>query len=327
MHDPNCYREELKYRAGQQGRSIWGVQLYASDISLVVRVETEELLNQNIPVEVITKKLERLVDDEAVPVDEIVYFWLALADTQWKNGVLKQEVREKAQKILASGADLDFWEKHFPARAQKRKQILDKLAEELEQPPPYPKKRRSFICEWKTGDVFALPVDSILDKQINMENRYFLIRKVDEGAWHPYHVVPIVHVKLTDGSSVPLSCEDYERAEYIQIRYTLYEDRLFPFEPNHPNWADILAVRKNKVYETDEKGFLPQYRLKLIITSKTQMPKKLHFIGNYPNVSLPSREYVPYTEWNLSSVLWKDFQARMLEAYFDYNKRQSPAYR
>ena len=46
---------------------------------------------------------------------------------------------------------------------------------------------------------------------------------------------------------------------------------------------DAHGKWQNRDFETDEYGYLPIYRFELINTSKRVIPKKLNYIGNFPD--------------------------------------------
>ena len=86
-------------------------------------------------------------------------------------------------------------------------------------------------------------------------------------------------VKITKDHSLPSNSEEYESLEYVQSSLTRYEDRFLPIDGARPE-EDIEEKSKLK-YEVDDSGFLPQYRIALINTSKRVIPKSLVFVGNF----------------------------------------------
>ena len=83
-------------------------------------------------------------------------------------------------------------------------------------------------------------------------------------------------------------------------------------------------------YEVDEYGFLPEYRVLLITTSKRVIPKDLIYVGNYHSATLPEKEFIPHTRLNISNAFWKKnedtIETEILRRYFLYNLRQCEAY-
>ena len=105
---------------------IWGKRLYQNDTSLDVKDCFEEKVKDGKEIPVITQELiEEFKGIENDPVEESL-FWLALADTQWKNGVLLPEVKEKAlywiRNSIISEKEADKLEKKAHVRAAQAKE-------------------------------------------------------------------------------------------------------------------------------------------------------------------------------------------------------------
>ena len=77
----------------------WGAGLYENDTALDVKDEFEKLFNDGKSVQEITDGLTAEFESIMDCTDEAPLFWLALADTQWKFGVLLPDVKAK-QRIL-----------------------------------------------------------------------------------------------------------------------------------------------------------------------------------------------------------------------------------
>lgn len=310
---------------------MWGFGLYQNDTSLDVKDEFEELYNAGKTAQDITDKLMEDYKSILGDIEEEPLFWLALADTQWNLGVLLPVVKEKAlywtDKIIGmfNCQTLDMSEK------EKRKQTLDHLRAKLLSPQPpakRPVKRRIYKCQWNLGDVFAYPLESDLAKEKGLYGRYFLIQKVDEGVWYPGHIVPIVYVKITGDAHLPSNTEEYNKLEYVQTWFTKYEDRFFPIDMSR---AQEDIAEKSKInYQTDEYGFLPQYRIELLNTSKRMIPTNLIYIGNFANAARPLKEFIPHSKENIATVAWKQFdetfETKMIKRYCAHNLRELGIY-
>lgn len=306
----------------------WGYKLYENDIALDVKDEFIELLKKGMDCVSATKQMIEgnaglLQDEEDCPV-----FWFALADTQWDYGILLDEVKQQAIQQIDSGTDLKVWETASPSDYNKRKTVLLKLREKLLSTQPDKKKIRTsrlFRCDWKLGDVFAYQLRSEKAKELGVYGCYLLLQKVDEGTWHPGHVVPIVYAKITSDNTLPTSVEEYNRLSYVQIFFTRYENRLYPFSSREEYERHL----KQK-YEVDEYGFLPQYRVLLITTSKRVIPKDLIYVGNYISAKMPEKEFIPHTKLNISYISWKckedTIETEILRRYCLYNLRQCEVY-
>ena len=243
----------------------WGAGLYENDTALDVKDEFEKLFNDGKSVQEITDGLTAEFESIMDCADEAPLFWLALADTQWKFGVLLPDVKENALRWID---ELKSQAADTPDEAKQRKALENLQAKLLSPLPPVkkPKKKRIYKCEWKIGDVFAYQLESELAKERGLYGRYFLIQKVDEGTWYPGHIVPIIYVKLTKDANIPSTVEEYDEAEYVQTFFQKYERRFWPIDMSRPQ-EDIEEKSKLNC-EVDEYGFLPAYRAILLNTSK-----------------------------------------------------------
>ena len=92
------------------------------------------------------------------------------------------------------------------------------------------------------------------------------------------------------------------------------------------------VARKSKlIYEKDEYGYLPQFRIRLLNTSVSVIPKKLIYLGNFANATPPKKEFVPHSKENILAVSWKQFdetfETKMLKQYFGYNLKEYEIYK
>ena len=310
----------------------WGLELYQNDTSLDVRDEFETLFRAGKTAQEITGKLMEDYRSLMGDTEEEPSFWFSLADTQWDLGVLLPAVQEKAlYRIDKERGMLDRQAADMPSTAR-RKKVLDDLRAKLLSPQPpvkKPVKKRIYTCPWKLGDVFAYRLESDLAKDRGLYGRYFLIRKVDEGTWYPGHIVPIVYVKITGDTNIPSNVEEYDRAEYVQTWSTKYEDRFFPIDMSRPQ--EDIAEKSRIDYQVDAYGFLPQYRVTLLNTSKKVIPESLIYVGSFPNAVPPQKEFIPHAKENIVTVSWKrfdeTFETKMIKCYCGHNLRELRIYK
>lgn len=309
----------------------WGFQLYQSDMSLDVKDECRELFNAGKNAQEITNQLTEEYKSIMGDTDDELLFWLALADTQWELGILLPTVKEKALYWIHKDSSLCHCPTTTASAKAQRKRTLDDLRVKLLSPQPpvkKPAKKRTYTCQWKIGDVFAYQMDSDLAKERGLDGRYFLIQKVDEAVWYPGHIVPIVYVKLTRDASIPSSVEEYDQLEYVQTWFTKYEERFWPIDMSRPQ--EDIAEKSKINYQVDEYGFLPQYRAKLLNTSKRVIPTNLIYVGNFANAVHPQNEFVPHSKENVVTVSWKQFdetfETKMIKRYCGHNLRELSIY-
>ena len=306
---------------------IWGVGLYSNDVGMDVQSAFVEALHEGKEPEEITAQMQVDYAGELEDPWDAPAFWFALADTQWKRGMLLPEVKDKALSLIESGDEVAMWQQEDPALAKKREKVLNTLREKLLSPQPPRKsyrKRNLYQCQWRIGDVYAYQLESEEARERGLFGRYMLVRKVDEDICHPGHTIPIVYVKLTKDDKLPTSLAEYEALEYVQICFTTNDARFYPIDGRRPQ-EDIAEKSKLK-YEVDEYGFLPQFRASLMSTSDRVIPKKLIYVGNFAEATAPRGEFIPHDKINISLIVWKFFEEIMLKKYFDHNKREMECY-
>ncbi len=198
-------------------------------------------------------------------------------------------------------------------------------------PQPFEKKvrrRTVFQCTWEMGDVFSYQLDSDLAKEKGLYGRHFLIQKVDEGVWHPGHMVPIVYVKITVDDKLPSDLDEFNELEFVQTWFTRYEERFWPIDGTRPE--EDMAEKAKIDYKVDEFGFLPQYRIMLLNISESCIPKKLKYLGNFKSANNPPLEFVPHSKDNITNIFWKQFdetfETKMIKRYCNHNRRELSIY-
>lgn len=113
----------------------WGVGIFSNDDASDVREGFRDLIAERLDA---TQATERLVEEFGIGQGrDDNDFWLGLAATQHKVGHVVPDVLDRALSIIDSRSELERWE---PAQRTRRKAALDKLRDQLLQPPP-PRKR------------------------------------------------------------------------------------------------------------------------------------------------------------------------------------------
>ena len=300
----------------------WGYGLYQNDIAQDVKSYYTEQLHfkddsKAITNELISEHQFEIQDEDLAPV-----FWFALADTQWNLGRLEEIVKVNALKYIESGNDLMRWSNENPSQFKSRKAVLDKLESKLKSPQP-PKKKirryRLYKCEWKKGDVFAYRLKSDYAKENGLYGRYFLFQKVDETVCYPGHIVPVVWVKITESTEIPLDKTAFEKLQYVKTSWYKYEPFSEEFHIDstglsQDEYAEKVEREKERLH-VDDSGYIHIYRLILSNTSKRSIPKDLLYVGNFSTVRQPEFEYVPKRDVMLPEFLWRDFEENMIKRY------------
>lgn len=312
----------------------WGAKLYDNDMALDVKDEFEKQLreNQGITNKELTNLLLELFSEPIKDIKDGPIFWLALADIQYKYGRLLPCVKEKAIEVIDNNIDLMNWKAESEKLQKQREKVLKELKEELLSPMPSEKQlkpNKIYICDWKLNDVYAYQFESDIAKEKGLFGKWIVMQKVDEGIWHPGHVIPIVRVKLTENDILPKTKEEFDVLEYVQISAKPYES-IFIKTEYHMQIAEKVKTK----YSEYKFVYLPIYRLQLITTSKRVIPKKLVYIGNFENTLKPELEFIPHKEFEyiqyfkeqIDYINWKDLEKEVINSYFGHNKRQAGIY-
>lgn len=132
----------------------WGTSIYSCDIAEDVRDMCNEVYSF-YSIEEANNRVFSVFSDvinQNFIDNEYASFWYALADWQWKHGMLNQNIKEKTLLLLEDYAGLDEWS---GPDVSKRKKILDQLRHQLLQVQPDIKKPRTHISKPKhlPGDI------------------------------------------------------------------------------------------------------------------------------------------------------------------------------
>jgi hypothetical protein len=141
----------------------WGTAIFSDDVAVDVRDEFTDLIAEGLSKTAATKRLvtefEEVLDDP----DDAIVFWLALAATQHELGRLTARVRNKAIRIIDTGADIARWSDNTRSQIAQRKKHLARLRRQLTGAQPKPKRPRrqtKSSTQFKAGDVVAYELTS-----------------------------------------------------------------------------------------------------------------------------------------------------------------------
>ena len=112
----------------------WDTSLYGNDTTCNVRDTYESIMQREGDDDKAFEELKGIFQD-IFGTDEEPLFWYATAETQWKNGILTDNVKKKAV----------YWimkELQSPATKGEWKKTLNKLEEKLEHPKKKAKKEK-----------------------------------------------------------------------------------------------------------------------------------------------------------------------------------------
>ena len=136
----------------------WGPGIYSNDTSLDVRDTCREIfpfVSLEEGNKIIFEEYKDMLDMNLMD-DDYASFWYALADWQWKHGMLNKEIKDKTLELLENYIGLSEWEADASkTTVKKRRDVLDKLKEQLLSPqPPFKKPKANLIKpKHKPGDI------------------------------------------------------------------------------------------------------------------------------------------------------------------------------
>jgi hypothetical protein len=292
----------------------WGPKLYQDDISLDVKAVFLDYRRNGKTMEEVMQCLMNDFGYVIEDIDDSIPFWLTLADLQWRQGDLLPCVKQKAMEILNGGADLKRWKEENPRFFSSREKELNILKLKLTSPLP-PKKEyppiKLFRCEWKDGDLFALPITRDYPNSELLKGRNILIHKIGDSKFSPGHVIPRVRVKITDTSDLPKDLDEVNRVRYIPLTRYKTSDFLVGYVQSYDNTPFYEKLNHPLA---DENGFYSRYIGILYFTSRRAIPKNLVYLGNYPNLNPPRYENVTRIDDDVFLFL-KDLEEKVVGYY------------
>ena len=137
----------------------WGTGIYSNDTSSDVRDMAKEIYPFT-GAEEGTRLILKEFPDTAysdIPDSDYADFWFALADMQWKYGILTPDVKAKAIRLIDARVGIDEWEGSH-TDVKKRIAVMDELKKRLNTPDPngkIPKPKLKKPCH-KPGDIVII---------------------------------------------------------------------------------------------------------------------------------------------------------------------------
>lgn len=147
----------------------WGIGIYANDIAEDVRDACKDIFavyNVDEGNEVLFNHFSDILNQGFVD-NEYASFWYALADWQWKHGMLSNFIKEKTLSLLDSYAGIEEWiELGNKTDIRKRRKIMESLKNQLVSNQRDYKKPRLLLAKpkHKIGDVIVFKATNYVDE-------------------------------------------------------------------------------------------------------------------------------------------------------------------
>lgn len=301
----------------------WGNGLYDNDTALDIKDGFEGLLADGCAPDEITGKIKNLNEALLRDDEDSVIFWLVLADLEWNNGYLDEQVLQNALEYIDDGTSEAPEKPHIYS-----KRVLLSLKKKLLKEPKKTRvskasKKTPHQRRWSIGDVFAYPIKSDDAVNIGLGGEYFVIHVVGEYEDDRKKIIPIARVKVTKGGKIPVNSADINSLEYVLISHFSYNYNYLMFRDEA-----ATAIRDDGTIELehhrDELGLFPVFIMRLDIPAKKHLDG-LIYIGNHDNIDPPKIEFTP-SGVSIQLVLWKYFENSLVYDYKLYNLRQASFY-
>lgn len=105
----------------------WSTRIFDNDLSMDIITEYRTLLGYGITPDTVYDKITGRYAKDYIGKDDEDDYWLAIAYFQWKNGILKDDVKENAIRCIDDGKYLDRWEESGKKVYEKRKKVLEEF--------------------------------------------------------------------------------------------------------------------------------------------------------------------------------------------------------
>lgn len=172
----------------------WSRTLFSNDTACDIRDSYIELLKKQYSDEEAYKKIYEEYK-ELLDSDEESVFWYAIADTQWENGRLTPEVKEKAIFWIVRKGGLDLWE---GKDSIKWELTLAELKQKLNSPMPHKKRYKRHVefirNPWYVGDVYAYKFHTSKSEGVGLLGKYILFQKIGNCEYYKDNNYSIVKI-------------------------------------------------------------------------------------------------------------------------------------
>lgn len=234
----------------------WGAALYSNDTSSDVRDicnEVYPLVDIDEGTKLILKEYADIINSDIIDND-YADFWFALADWQWKHGILTDEIKCKTIALLEAHTGIDEWE---GADIKKRLVVMDKLLDQLKTPQPKIKIPKAKIAKPKHK-----PGDIIIVRTCNKDYEYAETVYNIEVCEYPFVYLDKIADKLPKELCPPyeaynkyiaILCVGTEKMQHSQYVSGIFDE--------HSVYAfyDYISDEKPTLDQLTACGFLPKY--------------------------------------------------------------------
>lgn len=278
----------------------FGLKLFDNDLTLDIKDQLEFGIESKIPISFLISELRLEMHYDELPTEEQHLFWIAASITIWNLGYKNQSVFNKG---LVSITKLVSDFKLSDELESELFEIADKLKQN---PPKINRKREYYVCPWKIGDVYALPIEKDEHESNNINGKYFLLIKRDEYHFRK-HVYPIVEVKLAD--KYKLTEQEINDLDFINVSFY-----------KHDSWGEDQSVKFSPPIYKDKLGYAPETCYEISGNKISDIPKKLIYVGNFKDIkkSNKSNYYMEEFKSHYVGSNWRHVEEQLIHKYYWY---------
>lgn len=236
----------------------WGTALYSNDTSSDVRDMCNEvypLLSIEEGTKIIFEAYADIINSSIIDND-YADFWFALADWQWKHGILTDEIKNKTISLLEDHAGIEEWqESGTAADIKKRLSVLDKLLDQLKKPQPEMNIPKAKLVKPKHK-----PGDIIIIHTCSEDYEYAYSTYNLETCAAPYLYVPEISDKLKKNIYPPYkACNKYIAILCVGTEKILHSQYVKDIFDEYSVYAfyDYIDDKEPSLDQLKQCGFLP----------------------------------------------------------------------
>ena len=185
---------------------LWSVSITGNDTAQDLISEYRAAFYYN-DVEMALKKINAYAREEFDPSDfEWCDYYYSLVDFMWSKGILTEEVKNEAIRLIDSGFGLYIYEEAGEKTLEKRKAVLQKFRDKItSEQPPKKKITVDFDMEsiFEEGDIITFQLQTLgkaytgkcnvsedVFRQLN--GKYVVVRKISDIVYRPSAIEPEV---------------------------------------------------------------------------------------------------------------------------------------
>ena len=270
---------------------IWGTGIYSNDMGEDVR----EMCNEIFPYvsveygnSIIFNEFSEVINGKTD--NEYMNFWCALADWQWKHGILIEEVKKTTINLLKSYTGINEWkETSNAADVKKRMAAMDKLLTQLNEPQPKIKIPKPNLKKpkHKTGEIIIFKTCSSYE---DIDGFYW---KIEYGPCNPcvfkedyvskQNSQLIPHVSVHD-KYMAMLCVGTQKIKHSQYLLDIYD------EVSVYVLYDFLSDSKPSLHDLEKCGFLPTIDHKYDLINGGIITKHIEWVYKF---IFPDDSFIP----------------------------------